>query len=290
MVQWVAEVSSNHNQDLARCLRFIDVAAEIRCDAVKFQLFRIERLFSAEILRSSAHHRARVNWELPLPFVPALAERCHDRGILFSCTPFYLKAVDELLPYVDSYKVASYELLWDDLLRACAQTLKPVVLSTGMATLQEIGHAVSVILRAGCRDLRLLHCTSGYPTPVAECNLRALETMSSRWLLPVGWSDHSRSPEVILRAVLRYHAPMIEFHLDLDGTGEEYAAGHCWLPTDIAPVIAMIRDGEQADGDGVKAPVPSEAADVAWRRDPEDGLRPLKATRERWVRERGGDA
>lgn len=282
LTQFVAEVSSNHGKDLARCLQFIDVAADIGCDAVKFQLFKIDQLFAPEILTESPGHRARVAWELPTEFIQDIALRCYERQVQFICTPFYLDAVEELLPYVDTYKIASYELLWAPLLQACAQTGKPIVLSTGMANMKEIDRAVSVILDAGCCDLTLLHCTSGYPTPIAECNLKAIDTMRQRWILPTGWSDHSVSPAVVLRAVQRWQASMIEFHLDLDGTGDEYKTGHCWLPEAIAPIIATVRAGEQADGDGVKQPVPSELPDVAWRRDPSDGLRPLLATRKAW--------
>lgn len=278
-VSFVAEVSSNHSQDLKRCFDFIDRSAEIGCDAVKFQLFRIDELFAPEVLAKSARHRKRKDWELSSEFLPHLAERCRQRDIRFSCTPFYLRAVDELLPYVDFFKIASYELLWDELLLACARTGKPVVLSTGMATMDEIEHAVAVIRSAGCDDLMLLHCVSGYPTPIAECNLAAIRTISDRFSCPVGWSDHTVSAAVIHRAVHHWEARMIEFHLDLDGKGEEFSAGHCWLPEQMAAVIASVRDGLAADGTGEKVPTTAELPDRAWRADPEDGLRPLKSVR-----------
>ena len=140
---FISEVSSNHAGDLDRCLEFIDVSAEIGCDAVKFQLFQVEKLFAPEVLASSEEHRNRREWELPSEFIPHIAERCRSRGVQFCCTPFDLEAVDELAPHVDFLKIASYELLWDDLLVACAQTGKPVILSTGMATLDEIQAAVA---------------------------------------------------------------------------------------------------------------------------------------------------
>jgi sialic acid synthase SpsE len=278
-MQWIAEVSSNHAQDRARCLRFIDVAADIGCTGVKFQLFRVDQLFAPEILQRSAQHRARAAWELPVHFVPLIAERCHMRGLQFVCTPFYLDAVEQLYPFVEAYKIASYELPWHDLLQMCAQTGKPVILSTGMAVLAEIDDAVKTLRTAGCQDLTLLHCCSGYPTPVADCNLAAIETLARRYTLPVGWSDHARAPAVLYRAIHRYAATMVEFHLDLDGQGDEYQTGHCWLPSDIASVITTVRAGYAADGDGIKQPQPSEVADRPWRADPEDGLRPLKAIR-----------
>lgn len=281
-VRFVAEVSSNHNRDLERCLEFIDRSAQIGCSAVKFQLFKIRKLFAPEILKKSELHRKREQWELPLEFLPYLAQHCHEKNLQFACTPFYLEAVEELKPYVDFYKIASYELMWHDLLMACAKTQKPVVISTGMATLPEISAAVKALSNAGCQNPLLLHCVSGYPAPAKECNLAAMQTMQNLYNLSVGWSDHSVEPGVILRAVHRYGASLVEFHLDLDGNGEEYRTGHCWLPEQIGPVISAIRQGLDADGSGEKGPAPSELADRMWRADPSDGLRPLLAIREKW--------
>ena len=280
MPEFIAEVSSNHHRDLDRCCAFIDTAAEIGCHAVKFQLFKIDQLFAPEILQKSAVHRQRREWELPEEFLPELAERCRRVGIKFSCTPFYLEAVEQLLSHVDFYKIASYELLWDDLLVACAQTGKPVVLSTGMATRGEIAHAVQTLSHAGCSEITLLHCVSSYPTPVNECNLAAIETLRNAFDCATGWSDHSVSPAVIRRAVHRWQATVVEFHLDLDGQGEEFGAGHCWLPEQMKTVIAEIRAGFSADGNGEISVAPSEAVDREWRADPVDGLRPLQGIRE----------
>lgn len=278
-VSFVAEVSSNHNKDLERCYRFIDAAARIGCDAVKFQLFRIEELFAPEILERSDKHRMRKNWELPVKFIPLLSKRCSEKGLSFSCTPFYLDAVEELSPHVDFFKIASYELLWNDLLSACARTGKPVVLSTGMANLDEVREAVNTLQGAGCEDLTLLHCVSGYPAPAGECNLAAIETLRSEFNLPVGWSDHSVSPAVIHRSVHRWAATVVEFHLDLEGEGEEYSAGHCWLPDQIEHVIKSIQQGIVSDGNGFKEPSMSELLERDWRADPKDGLRPLSTIR-----------
>ncbi len=152
---FIAEASSNHDRDLGRALAFVDAAADAGCDAVKFQLFKIDRMFAPEILSRSAKHRARAQWELPRAHLGPLADQCAKRGIQFSCTPFYLEAVAELLPYVDFYKIASYELLVTPLLEACAATQKPIVLSTGMATMEEIVTAAETLKRAGAVDLTL---------------------------------------------------------------------------------------------------------------------------------------
>ena len=236
-VKFIAEVSSNHNQDIDRCFAFIDKAAEIGCDAVKFQLFKIEELFAPEILSKSEEHRQRKMWELPVEFLPALADRCRE---------------------------------------------------------------------AGCKNLTLLHCVSGYPTPINECNLAAIQTLRaflcslpqapcallhapcSKPQAPcfsVGWSDHTEIPGVIYRAIHRWEAEVIEFHLDLDGTGEEYKAGHCWLPDQIKAVIEIVQAGFQCDGTGEKTPAPSELSDRNWRADSTDGLRPILKTRVEWKRQ-----
>ena len=281
-VKFIAEASSNHSQDLSRALAFVDAAADCGCDAVKFQLFRIAELFAPEILARSAKHRARVKWELPVAHLAPLAERARARNIEFSCTPFYLAAVEELEPFVAFYKIASYELLWHGLLEACAATGKPVIISTGMATMPEIKAAVATLKRACCRDITVLHCVSAYPAPPEEANLSAIAAIRDGTKVATGWSDHTRSPAVIERAVHRWGASAVEFHLDLDGTGAEYEAGHCWLPQEIAPVIARIREGERADGKGFKEPVAAELSDREWRADPSDGLRPLRHVRANW--------
>jgi N-acetylneuraminate synthase len=280
---FIAEASSNHGRDLSRALAFVDAAADAGCDAVKFQLFKIDRMFAPEILSRSEKHRARRNWELPRAHLAPLAEHCLKRRIQFSCTPFYVEAVEELRPFVAFYKIASYELLVDDLLAACARTGKPIVLSTGMATMEEIVQAAKTLRGHGARDVTLLHCVSAYPTPASEANLSAIEAIREATGCPVGWSDHTRRPAVIERAVHRWGASVVEFHLDLDGAGAEYASGHSWLPDEIAPVIARIRESLVADGAGFKGPQPSEIADRDWRADPYDGMRPLRHIRAQWV-------
>jgi len=280
--QFIAEVSSNHNRDLTRCLEMIDVAAEVGCSAIKFQLFRVDSLFAPEILENSPEHRQRREWELPLEFIPRIAERCRDAGIRFGCTPFYLEAVDDLEPYVDFLKIASYEILWTPLAARCAAIGKPVMISTGMARFSEVEAAVAAVRAQGNRDLSLLHCVSGYPVPVSECNLAAIGTLRKRFNCPTGWSDHSAEPAVILRAVHRWRADLVEFHLDLDRRGFEYSLGHCWLPQEIQRIIGLVHSGLEADGSGIKEPAAVEAEDRSWRADPEDGLRPLKEIREDW--------
>jgi len=276
---FIAEVSSNHGADLSRCLAFVETAACIGCDAVKFQLFRVESLFAPEILARSAMHRKRRDWELPAAFLPAINEICRKHNIAFCCTPFDLRAVDELAPYVDWYKIASYELTWPDLLRACGASGKPVILSTGMADLDECRKATVILRQSGCVDLTLLHCVSAYPSRPEDANLASLDTIRDACACKAGWSDHSVSPGVIHQAVFGFKAAVVEFHLDLDGQGEEFVSGHCWLPDSIAEIIRQVRAGEKSVGDGIKRHTLAEADERLWRADPEDGLRPFKIIR-----------
>jgi len=285
-VKFIAEISSNHNRDMLRAKAMIKKAAEIGCDGVKFQLFKIDQLFAAEILDKSEEHRRRKEWELPLEFIPELSEFAHQNGLSFSCTPFYLDAVKELYSYVDFYKIASYELLWKELFERISETGKPIVFATGMATMDEIISAIDILANGKSKDVTILHCSSAYPTPANEANLKAINTirqkvlsLNSNLFINLGWSDHTVSPAVIYRAIHHYNISMVEFHLDLDRKGEEYQAGHCWLPDEIEHVIKTVRDGLQADGSGEKIPMQSELPDRDWRADPEDGLRPLKNVR-----------
>ena len=282
MTKFIAEVSSNHNGDLERSLEFIEIASNCGFDAVKFQLFKVEKLFTKEVLSNSPEHRRRSAWELPEYFIPILAEKSRNLGIQFSCTPFYLEAINILSPHCDFFKIASYELLWLELATKCANTGLPLVISTGMADLGEIDVAVRNVRDAYPNiDLTLLHAVSSYPAPIEECNLNAIEKMAERYQVPVGWSDHTVSAGVINRAIHKYSAAVIELHLDIDGTGFEFDSGHCWLPEDAKNLISTIRDGLRADGDGIKRPVPAEIPDRAWRADPSDGLRPLLELRNR---------
>ena len=168
-------------------------------------------------------------------------------------------------------------------LKKIGKTGIPTVLSTGMATLEEIDTAVNTLKNAGCPSLKLLHCISFYPVPLEQCNLQAIKTLRDRYHCQVGWSDHSVQDIVIQRAVHHWNAAIIEFHLDLDGTGPEYGFGHCWLPENIKKTIESIQLVANIDGNGRKAPQPGEMRERDWRADPSDGLRPLRKTRENWV-------
>jgi N-acetylneuraminate synthase len=273
-VKFIAEVCSNHNGSIERAKTLIATAAKVGCTAVKFQLFRLDKLFAPEVLASQEYKflEKRRTWELPLEWLPQLREWCIERKMEFGCTPFYPEAVDQLLPYVDFFKVASYNLLDLTLIRRVAATGKPVILSTGMGSSEEIRDAL-VALNGS--KYELLHCISEYPTKSYNLSrFKALRQMCGA----VGWSDHTVDPAAMYYFYSQ-DARTFEFHLDLDGEGWEYGIGHCWLPEQIRPVISTIQKMEQIKSD--YGEVEAEGIERWWRADPVDGLRPLMEIRKR---------
>lgn len=279
MTQFIAEVGSNHNGDYGRACELVDTAAAIGCDGVKFQLFRVDRLFATEALAEKPELNDRRQLELPEEWLPDLCLRAHRNGLLFGCTPFDLGAVSVLrglVPSVDFLKVSSYSLLDTRLLHACAAATaslgKLLMVSTGMATSSELSDAWLDERRP---TIAVMHCVSKYPTPARECNLSRIGHLRSLLGARVGYSDHSASPAVLLRAVLKWEAAYVECHLDLeDKAGAEWADGHCWTPGALEDVIQTVRLGADAD-----CSTRADGQERLWRADPSDGLRPLLSHR-----------
>ena len=279
MAKFISEISSNHNNNLKRSLKMVKVSSEIGFDIVKFQLFKIDKLFSNEILRKSKKHRERKKWELKEKHIPLISKYCKKNKIKFCVTPFYLEAVDIIKPYVDYIKIASYEILWKDLLIKCAKTKKPIIISTGMANMKEVKNAINILKKNGAKKIVILHCVSNYPAKLESLNLSAINTLRRKTKLDIGWSDHSAKSLVVYKAIQKWRASYVEMHIDLDGKGVEYKNGHCWLPKNAKELINFVKKDKLVDGHGHKKPNFMEMSERKFRADKIDGLRPIKKYR-----------
>jgi N-acetylneuraminate synthase/N,N'-diacetyllegionaminate synthase len=263
----VAEAGVNHNGDLLLARRLVDAAAAAGADAVKFQTFRTDALVSRDAPKARyqaqttgpGDQRAMLaSLELSAEAHADLRDRSRERGVVFFSTPFDEDSADLLDRIgVPVLKVPSGEITNLPLLRHVARKRRPIILSTGMSTLDEVARAVETIREEGNPSLALLHCVSAYPAPASETNLRAMDTLRGRFGCPVGLSDHSLGVAVALAAVAR-GAVIVEKHLTLDRTlaGPDHRAS--LDPGEFAVLVRGIREVESALGDGDKRPTPAE--------------------------------
>jgi N-acetylneuraminate synthase/N,N'-diacetyllegionaminate synthase len=244
--------------------RLVDLAAEAGADAIKFQIFRAEQMIS----KSSAEWRERMSTrELPYECFDDIQAHSREQGILFFATAHDLPSLEYLDGLdVPLYKIGSGEVSNWPFIKAVAARGKPVILSTGMYTIEDVEAALSAVAEAGNSQLAVLHCVTAYPTPVSEVNLRAIETIRERFGVIAGYSDHTRGYHVPLAAVAR-GAQVLEKHITLDfniPNAQDWKVS-CG-PDDLHLMVEQIRDVERALGSGVKAPVPAEQASAEWAR------------------------
>lgn len=273
----IAEAGVNHNGDTALALALVDAAAAAGADVVKFQTFTADSLVTrsadkAEYQRrrgaaGETQHEMLSRLELSRSAHEAIIARCRDRGIQFLSTAFDVESVDLLRGLgVRLFKIPSGEITNLPYLRHIARTGGPVILSTGMATLDDVEAAIRALESAGTpRDrLTVLQCTTQYPAPFEDVNLLAIPAMSRRFGVAAGFSDHTPGIEAAVAAVA-LGATVIEKHFTLDRTlpGPDHAAS--LEPAELAALVTAIRHIEAALGDGEKRPMPSELAnrDVA---------------------------
>lgn len=270
----VAELSANHLGDLGRAHAIVDAAAAAGCDAIKLQTFtpgsmtlagdgpgfRIERGPWAGRTLWDLYEEAHLPWA----WHGELFAHARAVGLVPFSTPFDPEAVTalgELAPLV--WKIASFEAGDDELIAACAATGRPIIMSTGMASDDEVAHAVAAARGHGCRELILLHCVSGYPTPPEQMNLRRLATLAR--LAPVGLSDHSPGAVAPIAAVA-LGACVIEKHLTLARADGGPDAGFSLEPDEMAEVVRGCRAAWAALGDGSAVRPPVEAESRGFRR------------------------
>ncbi|WP_209308300.1 N-acetylneuraminate synthase [Sphingomonas corticis] len=272
----IAEAGVNHNGSLDMALDLVDAAARAGADAVKFQTFRADRVVArgtgtAEYQKATTgeqdQHELIRKLELSEADHVAIAARCAQRGIEFMSTPFDRWALSLLMRIgMVRIKIPSGEVTNRLFLEEIARQRRPMILSTGMADLDEVTRAIEWIraIRAadgretGPEDLTVLHCTSNYPAAAEDVNLAAMDTIAAATGLPVGYSDHSEGTVVAIAAAAR-GARAIEKHFTLDRSlpGPDHRAS---LTCDeLTAMIAGIRTVEKAIGDGRKVPTETEA-------------------------------
>lgn len=294
----IAEAGVNHNGSLEMARQLVMVAAAAGADAVKFQTFKTDALVSRSAPKADyqsrttdaeeSQHEMIRKLELDIHAHEVLLEQCRLSGIEFLSTPFDLESVDLLTSRFDlrCIKIPSGDITNAPLLLRIARTGKPVILSTGMSTLGEIEDALGVLAygylggtapsmsafsAAYCSSegaaiirekVKLLHCTTEYPAPLEDVNLRVMDTLQRAFDLPVGYSDHTQGIAVPIAAVAR-GAVVIEKHFTLDCNlpGPDHKAS--LEPDELKQMVDAIRQVEQSLGSGRKQPTPSELKNMS---------------------------
>jgi sialic acid synthase SpsE len=263
----IAEIGLNHGGSPARALALVDAAASAGAHAIKLQTIVADQLV-APSCPAPAHVAADSlvdffrRFELDEAAHHAVAERASMRGLKVISTPFSEAAVDMLERVgVDAYKIASGDLTWDQLIVRAASTGKPLIISTGMATLAEAHHALAVARLAGAEHVALLHCVSAYPVPRGSENLLAIRTLAEECRVPVGLSDHGEDAFALPMAV-GLGACIYERHLVLDDEDDAIDRAVSSTPAELAAAIRAGRRAWSALGSGRKACLAAESVNV----------------------------
>ena len=285
----IAEAGVNHNGDLGIAKQLIDAAAEAGADLVKFQTFNADRQVTRTAKKAvyqtmttdgnESQYEMLRRLELTELMHHELISHCARRNIRFFSTGFDIESVDLLVSLgQNQFKIPSGEITNLPYLRHIGRLGKAVILSTGMATLGEIEEAINALEHAGTvrSNLTVLHCTSEYPTPMHEVNLRAMQSIHAAFGVAVGYSDHTPGIEVAIAAVAM-GATVIEKHFSLDRNlpGPDHKAS--LQPEELKAMVAAIRNIEIALGDGVKQLTPSEAINKPVARKSLVATKPIKA-------------
>ena len=273
----VAELSANHNQDFAQAVRLIQACKESGADAVKLQTYTPDTI----TIRSDLDYfqiRGGTPWDgrtlhelygeacMPWDWQPKLKRVADDLGLGFFSSAFDSTAVDFLESIgVPAYKVASCELVDVPLLRRMSRTGKPLILSTGMATIEEIEEAIRTARQSGAGQIALLRCTSAYPAPSREMNLRTIPELARRFEVPVGLSDHTMDIAVPVVAVA-LGACIIEKHLTLSRSLTGPDSAFSLEPADFKAMVEAVRVAEKSLGEIHFGPTDSDRSTRIFRR------------------------
>ncbi len=285
----IAEAGVNHNGDMEMARQLIEVAAYSGADFVKFQTFKADRLATRQAVKAdyqrqlTAENESQYDMIHRLELTPEmhveLIEHCRHQGIRFLSTGFDIESLDLLAGFgVPLFKIPSGEITNLPYLQHIGRMRKPVILSTGMADMAEIGAALRELELAGTARQRItvLHCNTEYPTPMRDVNLRAMLSIRDVYGVEVGYSDHTRGVEVPIAAVA-LGATVIEKHFTLDRNlpGPDHQAS--LEPAELQAMVVAIRNVELALGDGVKRPSISESKNIQIVRKSLVAARPIRA-------------
>jgi len=263
----IAEIGLNHGGSVERALALVDAAAWARASAIKLQTLYADRLFArscpapAHVSAASLREFFR-RFELDVDAHRAVIGRARSHGLAVLSTPFSEDAVPMLQALdIDAFKIASGDLTFDRLIATAARTRLPLVMSTGMSTVDEAAHALAVARRSGCAEVAILHCVSAYPTPAHAENLRAMLTLAAALQVPVGLSDHGRGlPSAI--AAVALGACVYERHLMLEGDADAIDAAVSSTPAELRTIVQAMEETRIALGTGRKACQRVEAPNV----------------------------
>jgi pseudaminic acid synthase len=270
----IAEMSANHGRDFERAADIVYAAKDAGADAVKLQTYTADTLtlncsmppfyipkgpWAGQTLYQ-LYEKASTPWD----WFPRLKEIADKIGITLFSTPFDGTAVDFLEKFhCPAYKIASYELIEDSLLEKSAKTSKPLIISTGKATLSEIDHAIRIVCSSGAKEIILLKCTSEYPAPPEKMNLKTISHMKECFNLPIGLSDHSLGIGVSVAAVA-LGACVIEKHFILDRKLQTPDSFFSMLPKEFSSMVKEIRMVEKAVGNVEYALQPDNSRRGLW--------------------------
>lgn len=268
----IAEAGVNHNGSLDLARQLVVAAKEAGADAVKFQTFRAEALVVRSAGKAAYQYRTTdaaesqfdmlKRLELDARAHTDLMAHCRDVGIAFLSSPFDEASADLLRVLgVPRFKLGSGELTNLPLLAHVAAMGKPIIMSTGMATLTEVETALRTFRKHGATDVSLLHCVTEYPCPSEQVNLRAMLTLRTAFDVPVGYSDHTEGIEIAIAAVAM-GACIIEKHFTLDRRMEGPDHKASVEPEEFGRMVRAIRQVGRALGDGIKRPAPCEMPNI----------------------------
>ena len=262
----IAEAGSNwkvgtYDDDLNRAKELIKIASTSGADAVKFQTFKPETVFVPEAGKIDYLSKKGItqsindifeNMSMPYKMIPELSNYCKKENIMFMSTSFSINDAKEVDPYVDFHKVASFEINHVRLLEFLAKTKKPIIISTGASTYDEIDFAVDLVKKNGNEKIALLQCTSKYPALIEELNLSVIPKMKSKYNVPVGFSDHSMDPIIGPVLAIGLGATIIEKHFTIDRSlpGPDHQSS--LIPSELELMVKSIRNADNAKGNGEK--------------------------------------